>query len=69
MSNQHEVHEERTDKETPESVIYLPLSDLHPFPNQPFTVRDDQAMQETIESVKTSGVLTPAIVRPRSEGG
>ena len=52
-----------------EMVIQLPLSELHPFPNHPFKVRDDEAMQETAESVKSYGVLVPAIVRPREDGG
>ena len=52
-----------------EAVVYIPLPELHPFPNQPFRVRDDKAMQETVESVREYGVLTPAIVRPRERGG
>lgn len=52
-----------------EAVVYIPLSELHPFPNQPFKVREDSAMQETVESVRAYGVLTPAIVRPRESGG
>ena len=52
-----------------EAVVLIRLSDLHPFPNHPFKVREDEAMKETIESVKDVGVLTPAIVRPRKEGG
>lgn len=47
----------------------LPLAELHPFPNHPFKVRDDETMQETTESIKQYGVLVPAIVRPREEGG
>ena len=47
----------------------LPLAELHPFPNHPFKVRDDETMQETAESIKQYGVLVPAIVRPREEGG
>ena len=47
----------------------IPLSELHPFPDHPFAVRDDDAMRETVESVKNYGVLVPAIVRPRKEGG
>ena len=50
-------------------VVMIRLSDLHPFPNHPFKVREDEAMKETAESVKDVGVLTPAIVRPRKEGG
>lgn len=52
-----------------EKVVEIALSELHPFPNHPFHVRDDDAMKETVESVKEYGVLTPAIVRPREEGG
>ena len=51
-----------------EAVVRIPLDRLHPFPDHPFKVRDDAAMQETIESVKTYGVLTPAIVRPIEDG-
>ena len=52
-----------------ETVVYIPLSELHPFPDQPFKVRDDKAMAETVESVREYGVLTPAIVRPCGRGG
>jgi len=52
-----------------ETVVMIRLADLYPFPNHPFKVREDEAMRETTESVKDVGVLTPAIVRPRKEGG
>ncbi len=52
-----------------EMVIQIPLAELHSFPNHPFKVREDDAMQETAESVKEYGVLVPAIVRPREDGG
>ena len=52
-----------------ETVIQIPLSELRPFPNHPFKVRDDEAMRGMMESVSQYGVLTPAIVRPRSAGG
>ena len=52
-----------------EKVTDMPLSELHPFPDHPFQVRDDDAMKETVESIKEYGVLVPAIVRPRAEGG
>ncbi|MBQ6207524.1 MAG: ParB/RepB/Spo0J family partition protein [Oscillospiraceae bacterium] len=52
-----------------ETVISVRLSDLYPFPNHPFQVREDEAMRETAKSVRDVGVLTPAIVRPRKEGG
>lgn len=52
-----------------ETVVMIRLADLYPFPNHPFKVREDEAMRETTESVRDVGVLTPAIVRPRKEGG
>lgn len=52
-----------------EVVVRLPLADLYPFPDHPFQVRDDEEMRETIQSVKEYGVIVPAIVRPREEGG
>ena len=50
-------------------VQEVPLSELFPFKNHPFQVRDDEAMQKTVESIARSGVLSPGIVRPRPEGG
>ena len=47
----------------------LPLSELHPFHNHPFKVKEDEVMASTVDSVKQYGVLVPAIVRPREEGG
>ena len=52
-----------------EVVVQIPLSELHDFPNHPFKVRDDEDMQETAESIRQYGVLVPAIVRPREDGG
>ena len=52
-----------------ERVIEIPLSELHPFRNHPFKVMDDEKMQDTAESIREYGVLVPAIVRPREEGG
>ena len=52
-----------------EKVVDMPLSELYPFPDHPFQVRDDDAMKETVESIKEYGVLVPAIVRPRADGG
>ena len=50
-------------------VVNIALAELYPFPEQPFTVRDDESMQETAASIKEYGVLTPAIARPREGGG
>ena len=52
-----------------EQIICIPLNELHPFPAHPYGIRDDQAMQDTMDSVKLNGVVVPAIVRPRAEGG
>ena len=60
-------------EETPEKsmnqVVEIDLEKLYPFKNHPFHVNDDEKMAETVESIKTYGVLTPALVRPRAEGG
>ena len=60
-------------KESPEQaaeqVVFLPLSDLHPFPNHPFRVVDDEKMREMAASIQGCGVLLPGIARPRPEGG
>ena len=52
-----------------EVVVQIPLSELLPFPDHPFQVREDASMQETAESVKEYGVLVPALARPREDGG
>ena len=52
-----------------ERVVELPLAEMHPFKNHPFKVLDDEKMLDTAESIREHGVLVPAIVRPREEGG
>ena len=52
-----------------EEIVYLNLSDLHPFKDHPFGVRDDAEMQGLVESVRSGGVNQPALVRPREGGG
>ena len=61
--------EESRAEESCEKVVRIPLAELHPYPNHPFHVRDDEAMQNTVDSIKEYGVLTPGIVRPREDGG
>lgn len=56
-------------EQNPEQIQQLPLTELHPFPNHPFKVLEDEAMQRTVESIAQYGVLAPLIVRPRPEGG
>ena len=60
--------EEERSKDVVGSIVNIPLPQLHDFPNHPFKVRDDEKMQETVESVKAYGVLVPAIVRQRPDG-
>jgi ParB family chromosome partitioning protein len=55
--------------ESKEKVREIPLNELHPFKNHPFHVYDDEDMQKITDSIREYGVLVPAIVRPRSEGG
>ena len=52
-----------------EKIQEIPLTELHPFKNHPFKVKDDGAMMETADSIKQYGVLVPAIARPDPEGG
>lgn len=47
----------------------MPLSDLHSFEGHPFKVLDDELMEQTVESIKQIGVVSPLIVRPDPEGG
>ena len=58
-----------TSEQNPEQIQQLPLTELHPFPNHPFKVLEDEAMQRMVESIAQYGVLAPLIVRPRPEGG
>ncbi len=60
--------EEERSKGVVGTVVNIPLSQLHDFPDHPFKVRDDEKMEETVESVKAYGVLVPAIVRQRLDG-
>jgi ParB family chromosome partitioning protein len=59
---------ERNDK-AKDTIEEIALTELHPFKDHPFKVLDDEVMQKTVESIKEYGVLTPAIARPRAEGG
>ena len=52
-----------------EKVMEIPLSELHPFKEHPFKVKDDDAMMETADSIRQYGVLVPAIARPDPDGG
>lgn len=50
-------------------MLHQKRNELHPFPDHPFGVRDDDMMQQTVESVREYGVIVPGIARPREDGG
>ena len=56
-------------RESGDLVTEVPLAELHPFVNHPFEVRDDEDMQNLVDSIKENGVLTNLTVRRRAEGG
>ena len=62
------TEESRADAQR-ERGMEIPLSELHPFQNHPFKVKDDEAMMETADSIRQYGVLVPAIARPDPNGG
>lgn len=66
---QKEPAEPPPSEQNPEQIQQLPLTELHPFPNHPFKVLEDEAMQRMVESIAQYGVLAPLIARPRPEGG
>lgn len=63
------ISEESCREAGQERVREIPLTELFPFEGLPFSVREDESMAETVESIKQYGVLTPAIARPREDGG
>ena len=68
LDNLFSSAQERQDAKL-EKIQILPLTELHPFRNHPFQVRDDDEMDKMVDSIKEYGVMTPAIVRPRKDGG
>ena len=60
--------QEKRDDDKREKVIQIPIIKIDDFPNHPFLVRNDEAMQDMAESIKTLGVQTPAIVRQKEDG-
>lgn len=61
--------QEERDEEKRETLIDLPVEEISDFPNHPFKVKMDESMAALVESVKEYGVLNPALVRPKPEGG
>lgn len=61
--------QEERDEEKRETLIDLPVEEISDFPNHPFKVKMDESMAALVGSVKEYGVLNPALVRPKLEGG
>ena len=60
--------QERADMKKPK-VEEVPLSDLFPFKDHPFKVREDEELERLKDSIRESGVLVPALARPKADGG
>ncbi|MBQ6481252.1 MAG: ParB/RepB/Spo0J family partition protein [Anaerolineaceae bacterium] len=60
--------QERADLKKPK-VEDVPLSDLSPFKDHPFKVREDEELERLKDSIRESGVLVPALARPKEDGG
>lgn len=70
VSDRSVTNPENEKQEAPqETVLQVPLSELHPFEGHPFKVRDDEEMQKMVESLAEFGVMVPLIVRPDPDGG
>lgn len=64
-----DIFEEKANVPQTSNSIIVPISALHPFPNQPFKVRNDDAMDSLVESIRKNGLLNRIIIRPREAGG
>lgn len=62
-------HEQLTPAKPDKEIVMLPLDELYPFPGHPFRVMMDADMERLVTSIRNNGVLVPAIVRPRRQGG
>lgn len=63
------VSDRKKAKDHTEKVIEIPIHKIEDFPNHPFQVRNDEEMMDLIDSVAKSGVIAPALVRPKEDGG
>ena len=68
FSTQEERDNTKAQPEASEVIQKLKLSDLVPFKNHPFKVKDDEDMDKTVDSIRQFGVLNPVIVRPQENG-
>lgn len=62
-------NEETRSDDQREKVQQIPLSEITDFPEHPFQVKEDEALMEMAESIKKYGVLAPALIRPKPDGG
>lgn len=60
--------QEERDEAKRETIMEIPLSKISAFPNHPFKIKMDESMSDLVESVKSYGVLSPVIVRPKGNG-
>ena len=69
LTSYDDIFSTEQDRATPvtEEIRQVPISQLHPFRDHPFKVLDDDAMKETVESVKQIGVVVPLIARPSED--
>lgn len=59
----------QAERQQGESILTVPISDVHDFANNPYQVRQDNELMDMVESIKNIGVHTPCLARPRKEGG
>lgn len=69
LPNVDDLFKFSTNKGKAETVVMIPIEEITDFPNHPFKVRDDEKMIETVASIKKHGVIFPAIVRKKADGG
>lgn len=60
---------EDSNGKTEAKIVEIAIDQMYPFDSHPFRVLDDEKMQETVESIREHGIISPLIVRPRKEGG
>ena len=61
--------QEEREAQKREHVHIIPIKEIYNFPNHPYQVKDDEEMEDMVNTVKTSGVIVPVIVRPKENGG
>lgn len=61
--------QEEREAQKREQVHIIPIKEIYNFPNHPYQVKDDEEMEEMVNTVKSSGVINPVIVRPKQNGG